>query len=160
MQSYFGANVLHPRTTIPVMKHDIPVTIRNVFNVSAPGTKIGKVSVSEPGEAPVDSNITDFVKGFATVDNLSLINVEGYARMLIFLWSLGSNLSFVDFLSSFLSLRSSQQFDCNQPLTPSAKGGSCTNSSAAYFVTASGPIKVVNQFLKGISLSMLLNTCC
>ena len=86
MQSYFGANVLHPRTTIPVMKYDIPVTIRNVFNVRAPGTKIGKVSVSEPGGAlPVDSNVADFVKGFATVDNLSLINVEGYAIILTFL---------------------------------------------------------------------------
>ena len=24
--SYFGANVLHPRTTLPAMKYDIPIT--------------------------------------------------------------------------------------------------------------------------------------
>jgi aspartokinase/homoserine dehydrogenase 1 len=30
--SYFGANVLHPRTTLPAMKYGIPITIRNFFN--------------------------------------------------------------------------------------------------------------------------------
>ena len=35
--SYFGANVLHPRTTLPAMKYNIPITIRNFFNLSAPG---------------------------------------------------------------------------------------------------------------------------
>jgi aspartokinase/homoserine dehydrogenase 1 len=35
--SYFGANVLHPRTTLPAMKYDIPITIRNYFNLDAPG---------------------------------------------------------------------------------------------------------------------------
>ena len=31
--SYFGANVLHPRTTLPAMKYAIPITIRNFFNL-------------------------------------------------------------------------------------------------------------------------------
>lgn len=35
--SYFGANVLHPRTTLPAMKYHIPITIRNFFNQRAPG---------------------------------------------------------------------------------------------------------------------------
>lgn len=35
--SYFGANVLHPRTTLPAMKYSIPITIRNYFNLEAPG---------------------------------------------------------------------------------------------------------------------------
>ncbi len=35
--SYFGANVLHPRTTLPAMKYHIPITIRNFFNLAAPG---------------------------------------------------------------------------------------------------------------------------
>jgi hypothetical protein len=35
--SYFGANVLHPRTTLPAMKYSIPIAIRNFFNLSAPG---------------------------------------------------------------------------------------------------------------------------
>lgn len=37
--SYFGANVLHPRTTLPAMKYNIPISIRNFFHLSAPGTK-------------------------------------------------------------------------------------------------------------------------
>jgi aspartokinase/homoserine dehydrogenase 1 len=35
--SYFGANVLHPRTTLPAMKYSIPIAIRNFFNLTAPG---------------------------------------------------------------------------------------------------------------------------
>lgn len=35
--SYFGASVLHPRTTMPAMKYSIPITIRNFFNRHAPG---------------------------------------------------------------------------------------------------------------------------
>ncbi|CAN6974954.1 hypothetical protein IGI04_036453 [Brassica rapa subsp. trilocularis] len=70
--SYFGANVLHPRTIIPVMKYDIPIVIRNIFNLSAPGTMICRQIEDEDGyklDAPV--------KGFATIDNLALVNVEG-----------------------------------------------------------------------------------
>ena len=35
--SYFGANVLHPRTTLPAMRYNIPIAIRNFFNLGAPG---------------------------------------------------------------------------------------------------------------------------
>lgn len=35
--SYFGANVLHPRTTLPAMKYGIPITIRNFFNLVGTG---------------------------------------------------------------------------------------------------------------------------
>ncbi|KAJ7525674.1 hypothetical protein O6H91_17G061300 [Diphasiastrum complanatum] len=77
--SYFGANVLHPRTTIPVMKYDIPVTIRNVFNISAPGTKICRFPATESGQNDsLSFRAADLlVKGFATIDNLALVNVEG-----------------------------------------------------------------------------------
>ena len=37
--SYFGASVLHPRTTMPAMKYRIPITIRNFFNRFAPGAR-------------------------------------------------------------------------------------------------------------------------
>ncbi|OIW21262.1 hypothetical protein TanjilG_31375 [Lupinus angustifolius] len=72
--SYFGANVLHPRTIIPVMRYGIPIVIRNIFNLSAPGTKIcdSRINDYEDKENP-----TTHVKGFATIDNLALINVEG-----------------------------------------------------------------------------------
>lgn len=73
-QSYFGANVLHPRTIIPVMQYDIPIVIRNIFNLSAPGTMICQPSVSENQDG---ENMDSPVKGFATIDNLALVNVEG-----------------------------------------------------------------------------------
>lgn len=65
--SYFGANVLHPRTTLPAMKYGIPITIRNFFNLDAEGTKIG-FSIPE--------NESSSVKAFSTIDNISLISVE------------------------------------------------------------------------------------
>ncbi|KAI9114925.1 hypothetical protein K1719_013938 [Acacia pycnantha] len=73
--SYFGANVLHPRTIIPVMQYDIPIIIRNIFNLSSPGTKICRSSINDDDEDI--QNFSHFVKGFATIDNLALVNVEG-----------------------------------------------------------------------------------
>ncbi|KAG5559657.1 hypothetical protein RHGRI_009249 [Rhododendron griersonianum] len=72
--SYFGANVLHPRTIIPVMRYDIPILIRNIFNLSAPGTMICRPPVNEFEDG---QGMESFVKGFATIDNLALVNVEG-----------------------------------------------------------------------------------
>ena len=37
--SYFGASVLHPRTTLPARKFGIPIVIRNFFNQAAPGAR-------------------------------------------------------------------------------------------------------------------------
>ncbi|KAK8962361.1 hypothetical protein KSP40_PGU005022 [Platanthera guangdongensis] len=72
--SYFGANVLHPRTIIPVMKYNIPIIIRNIFNLSAPGTMICQQHEKEDGEGMISESV---VKAFATIDNLALVNVEG-----------------------------------------------------------------------------------
>ncbi|KAK9838066.1 hypothetical protein WJX74_011058 [Apatococcus lobatus] len=69
--SYFGANVLHPRTTLPAMKFNIPISIRNFSNLSAPGTRITDVN------ADIERAGMQLVKGFATIDNVALINVEG-----------------------------------------------------------------------------------
>ncbi len=38
--SYFGASVLHPRTTMPARKFGIPILIRNFFNQAAPGAAL------------------------------------------------------------------------------------------------------------------------
>ena len=48
--SYFGANVLHPRTTIPAMKDGIPIVIRNFFNLAAPGA-CGAAPLATPVDA-------------------------------------------------------------------------------------------------------------
>lgn len=56
------------------MQYDIPIVIRNIFNLSAPGTMICRPSVSENHDG---ENMDSPVKGFATIDNLALVNVEG-----------------------------------------------------------------------------------
>jgi len=72
-QSYFGANVLQPRTIIPV-RYGIPIIIRNVFNLSSSGTKICHPSIIGDEDKQIFKN---YVKGITTIDNLALVNVEG-----------------------------------------------------------------------------------
>ena len=64
--AYFGAKVVHPSTMAPAIENRIPIWIRNTFNPSVPGTRIGEKSGS-----------SRTVKGFATVDGMALVNVEG-----------------------------------------------------------------------------------
>jgi bifunctional aspartokinase / homoserine dehydrogenase 1 len=64
--SFFGAKVLHPKTIRPVMKEKIPVWIKNSFNPSCPGTKIGPAGNSQPG-----------IKAITSVSKADLITVTG-----------------------------------------------------------------------------------
>jgi aspartokinase/homoserine dehydrogenase 1 len=64
--AYFGAKVIHPNTMSPAIANNITVWIKNTFKPDAPGTKISAT-------APVDMPI----KGFAAVEDMVLINVEG-----------------------------------------------------------------------------------
>lgn len=64
--AYFGAKVIHPKTLGPAILHQIPIRIRNSFNLSAPGTLIHQKSQSQGA-----------VKGFSTIEKVALINVEG-----------------------------------------------------------------------------------
>ncbi|KAK7379625.1 hypothetical protein VNO80_05089 [Phaseolus coccineus] len=72
--SYFGANVLHPRTITPVIRYGIPIIIRNIFNLSSSGTMICHPSIIGDEDR---LKLKNYVKGFATIDNLALVNVEG-----------------------------------------------------------------------------------
>lgn len=64
--AYFGAKVIHPSTMSPAIKHNITVWIKNTFKPDAPGTRI---SATSPAGMPI--------KGFAAVEDMVLINVEG-----------------------------------------------------------------------------------
>jgi aspartokinase/homoserine dehydrogenase 1 len=64
--AYFGAKVIHPNTMFPAIANSITVWIKNTFKPEAPGTRI---SASSPSDVPI--------KGFAAVDDMALINVEG-----------------------------------------------------------------------------------
>ena len=64
--AYFGAKVIHPHTMSPAIANGITVWIKNTFKPEEPGTKISSTS---PSDMPI--------KGFAAVEDMSLINVEG-----------------------------------------------------------------------------------
>lgn len=64
--AYFGAQVIHPSTMAPAIEKEIPIWIRNTFNPSSRGTKIDK-----------KASCGNSVKGFATIADMALINVEG-----------------------------------------------------------------------------------
>ena len=64
--AYFGAKVIHPQTLGPAIGKSIPVLIRNSFNASHPGTRIGAVSMSEGS-----------IKGITAISGMALVNLEG-----------------------------------------------------------------------------------
>jgi aspartokinase/homoserine dehydrogenase 1 len=68
--AYFGAKVLHPATLTPAIRTGIPVTIRNTFNPSAPGSRISRTSSADKP-----------VKGLASIGDIALINIEGTAMI-------------------------------------------------------------------------------
>jgi aspartokinase/homoserine dehydrogenase 1 len=64
--AYFGAGVIHPRTLAPAIEHEIPLTIRSTFAPERPGTRIH-----------LDGDGAAAVKGFSTIDDVALLNLEG-----------------------------------------------------------------------------------
>ncbi len=65
--SFFGAEVIHPYTLVPVIEKNIPIYIKNTYNSASPGTRIaGDV-------APKDRPIT----GIAAIDEVAMITIEG-----------------------------------------------------------------------------------
>ena len=69
--SFFGAEVIHPYTLVPTMDRDIPVYIKNTLNPSAVGTVITNK----------DGKNNRIITGIASIEDLSLINVEGGGMM-------------------------------------------------------------------------------
>ncbi len=65
--SYFGANVLHPRTIEPAMREHIPVRVKNTFDPEFPGTLV----VAEKFQCE------HVVKAVSLIKNVTLINISG-----------------------------------------------------------------------------------
>ena len=65
--SYFGAKVIHPKTMMPAIEKNIPIRIKNTFNPSHPGTLISQSTLAAER----------FVKNITSIDNLSLVSIEG-----------------------------------------------------------------------------------
>ncbi|HEX8941943.1 MAG TPA: bifunctional aspartate kinase/homoserine dehydrogenase I [Gemmatimonadaceae bacterium] len=64
--AYFGAKVIHPSTMAPAVERGLPIFIRNTFRPELTGTRI---------HAGPSSGFA--VKGLATVESISLLNLEG-----------------------------------------------------------------------------------
>ncbi len=64
--AYFGAKVVHPATMAPAIELSIPIWIRNSLKPEVRGTCIHKNAKSDRQ-----------VKGFSTIDKISLLNLEG-----------------------------------------------------------------------------------
>ncbi len=64
--AYFGAKVIHPQTMSPAVANQIPIYIKNTFQPSDPGSKVGE-----------HSDETHNIKGITTVENVALVNLEG-----------------------------------------------------------------------------------
>lgn len=69
--AYFGANIIHPRSIIPLVKEGIPLRIQSAFFPHSLGTQIS----SEP------SFETFPVKGLSFIENQSMISIEGKGMM-------------------------------------------------------------------------------
>ena len=65
--AYYGAKVLHPKTLHAVMKHLIPVSIRNTFAPERPGTRITSTGLSN----------SKGVKALTAMSDVALITVRG-----------------------------------------------------------------------------------
>lgn len=69
--AYFGAKVIHPSTMGPAIAKQIPIFIRNAMAPEQPGTCI-HLSQDEPA-----TQAGHAVRGFATIDDIALVNLEG-----------------------------------------------------------------------------------
>ena len=63
--------------TFPAMRKNIPVVIRNYFNTSHLGTSITSFEEDSERLAMRTNRDSQMIKGFATIDDVSLVNVEG-----------------------------------------------------------------------------------
>lgn len=64
--AYFGAKVIHPKAISPLIKKNITLKIKNTFDPKDEGTSINK-----------DLSNGKLIKGFSSIDQISLLNVEG-----------------------------------------------------------------------------------
>lgn len=69
--AYFGAKVIHPKTMSPAIMSQIPIYIRNTFEPEHPGTRI--FVADQKGAVATEKCVC----GFSTVDDISLLNLEG-----------------------------------------------------------------------------------
>jgi aspartokinase/homoserine dehydrogenase 1 len=73
--AYFGAKVVHPRTMQPAVDKQIPIWIKNTFRPEVKGTVIHRTRAHDVDNKDGGAGLA--VKGFTTIDNIALVNLEG-----------------------------------------------------------------------------------
>ncbi len=68
--AYFGAKVLHPKTMLPAIDRGIPISVRNTFNPTFPGTRV-----------VAQANNGGGVKALTVIRGLTLVTVAGRGMM-------------------------------------------------------------------------------
>jgi aspartate kinase len=76
--AYFGAKVLHPKTMLPAIDRGIPISVRNTFNPTFPGTRV----VAQTKNSGIFPKAGDFaVKALTVIRGLTLVTVAGRGMM-------------------------------------------------------------------------------
>jgi bifunctional aspartokinase / homoserine dehydrogenase 1 len=75
--AYYGANILHPRTMIPLIDEGIPLYLRNTFNAAFSGTRIA--SDVKPGPYPVKALTAIRDQALLSITGNGMIGVPGVA---------------------------------------------------------------------------------
>ncbi|KFG42412.1 aspartokinase, partial [Toxoplasma gondii p89] len=78
--AYFGAKVIHPKTMLPAMKHNIPVRVKNSYNPGHPGTRIVQ-AVPSAGVPAHPTAASDGVTAVTYQRDITVIEVNS-TRML------------------------------------------------------------------------------
>ena len=65
--AFYGATVLHPKTTAALAERDIPLYIKNTFNPTHPGTCISRAATPD----------NYLIRAVSAMNNVALINVSG-----------------------------------------------------------------------------------
>ena len=101
--AYYGANVLHPRTMIPLVDRRIPLYVRNSFRETSPGTRIaGDV---KPGAYPVKALTAIHRQALLSIEGNGMIGVPGVAgRAFTALSQAGHSVSMISQASSESSI--------------------------------------------------------
>jgi len=75
--AYFGAKVLHPKTMRPLIEKNIPIWVKNTFNLDAEGTRISSNVGQRPGKISCVTAIRDVC--LITVRGRGMLGVPGVA---------------------------------------------------------------------------------
>lgn len=75
--AYFGAKVLHPKTMRPLIEKNIPIWVKNTFNLEAEGTRISSNVEQRPGKISCVTAIRDVC--LITVRGRGMLGVPGVA---------------------------------------------------------------------------------